>query len=45
MVVEMEKRAYQRLLYLQKVNTQDNQIGELRTSKQSLMLEREVILK
>ena len=32
-VVEMEKRAYQRLLYLQKVTTQDKQIGELRTSK------------
>ena len=44
-VVEMEKRAYQRLLYLHKIDGQNEQIGKFRTEKQSLMIEREVILK
>ena len=44
-VVEMEKRAYQRLLYLQKIVAQNRHISELRTEKQSLMMEREVVLK
>jgi chromosome segregation ATPase len=44
-VVEMEKRAYQRLLYLQKIEVQNGQISELRTEKQSLMMEREVVLR
>ena len=41
----MEKRAYQRLLYLQKIEGQNGSISELRSEKQSLMAEREAILK
>ena len=43
--VEKEKRAYQRLLYLQKIEGQNGSISELRSEKQSLMVEREAILK
>ena len=43
--VEMEKRAYHRMLYLNKIESLKGQISEQRQKKQALMGEREVILK
>ena len=43
--VEMEKRAYQRLLHLLKIDAQNAKISELRGERQGLMHEREVFLK
>lgn len=41
----MQKRAYQRLLYLKKIEGQNTQIKEFRGQKHELMMEREEILR
>ena len=41
----MQKKAYQRMLYVNKIEAQNTQIGEFRVEKQDLMSKRETILK
>ena len=42
--VDMQKKAYQRMLYINKIDAQNRQIGEFRVQKQDVMQERETIL-
>lgn len=42
--VDMQKKAYQRMLYVNKIDAQNRQIGEFRAQKQDFMSEREAIL-
>ena len=41
----MQKRAFQRLLYMQKIEGQNSSMSTLRSQKQVFMMEREEILK